>query len=85
MKKNLNLAAALHISQKIPESPKQWVLKTFPGPGYLRSEDGVAWLWHLLVNLCIYIYISADQVWWFDDSMSCDLKDVFKYAPCPMY
>ena len=42
MKKNLNLAAALHISQKIPESPKQWVLKTFPGPGYLRSEDGVA-------------------------------------------
>ena len=36
------------------------VLKTFPGPGYLRSEDGVVWLWHLLVNLyicIIYLYI----------------------------
>ena len=33
------------------------VLKTFPGPGYLRSEDGVVRLCHLLVNL--YIYIKA--------------------------
>ena len=33
------------------------VLKTFLGPGYLHSEDGVAWLWHPLVNLYIYIYI----------------------------
>ena len=32
-------------------------LKTFPGPSYLRSEDGVVWLWHLLVNLYIYIYV----------------------------
>ena len=32
---------------------QQRVLKTFPGPGYLRSEDGVVWLWHLLVNLYI--------------------------------
>ena len=23
---------------------QQRVLKTFPGPGYLRSEDGVIWL-----------------------------------------
>ena len=28
----------------------------FPGPGYLHYKDGVVWLWHLLVNLCIYIY-----------------------------
>ena len=26
------------------------VLETFIVPGYLRSEDGVVWLWHLLVN-----------------------------------
>ena len=38
---------------------QQWVLKTFPGPGcYLRSEDGVVWLCHSLVNLYIYQYIS---------------------------
>ena len=36
---------------------QQRVLKTFPGPDYLRSEDGVVWLWHSLVNLYIYIYI----------------------------
>ena len=36
---------------------QQMVLKTFPGPGYLPSEDGVVWLWHSLVNLYIYIYI----------------------------
>ena len=36
---------------------QQRVLKTFPGPGYLRSEDGVVWLWYSLVNLYIYIYI----------------------------
>ena len=29
---------------------QQRVLKTFPGPGYLSSEDGLAGLWHLLVN-----------------------------------
>ena len=36
---------------------RQRVLRTFPGTGYLRSEDGVVWLWHSLINLCIYIYI----------------------------
>ena len=36
---------------------QQRVLETFPGPGYLHSEDGVVWLWHPLVNLYIYIYI----------------------------
>ena len=36
---------------------QQRVLKTFPGPGYLHSEDGVVWLCHLLVNLYIRIYI----------------------------
>ena len=35
---------------------QQRVLKTFPGPGCLRSEDGLVWLWHSLVNLYIYIY-----------------------------
>ena len=38
---------------------QQRVLKTFPGPGYLRSEDGVVWLWHLLVNLYIWLTISS--------------------------
>ena len=30
---------------------KNVVLKMFPGPGYLRSEDEVVLLWHLLANL----------------------------------
>ena len=38
---------------------QQRVLKTFPGPGYLHSEDGVVWLSHLLVNLYIWITISS--------------------------
>ena len=38
---------------------QQRVLKTFPGPGYLRFEDGVAWLWHLLVNLYMWLTISS--------------------------
>ena len=33
------------------------VLKTFPGPGYLCSEDGIVWLWHSLVNLYKFVYI----------------------------
>ena len=37
----------------------QRVLKTFPGPGYLHSEDGVVWLWHPLVNLYIWFSISS--------------------------
>ena len=36
---------------------QQRVLKTFPGPGYICSKDGVVWLWHLLVSLYIYKYI----------------------------
>ena len=36
---------------------QQSVLKTFFGPGFVLSEDGVVWLWHPLVNLSIYIYI----------------------------
>ena len=36
---------------------QQRVLKMFPGPDYLRSEDGVVWLWHPQVNLYICIYI----------------------------
>ena len=35
------------------------VLKTFPGIGYLPSEDGVVGLWDLLVNLYIYLTISS--------------------------
>ena len=35
---------------------QQRVLKTFPGPGYLRSEDGVVWLWHFCI---IFIKKSA--------------------------
>ena len=36
---------------------QQRVLKTFPSPGCLHSEDGVVRLCHLLVNFYIYIYI----------------------------
>ena len=36
---------------------QQRVLKTFPGSGYLHSEDGVVWLSHPLVNLYLYVYI----------------------------
>ena len=36
---------------------QQRVLKKFPSPGYLHSEDGIVWLWPSLVNLYIYIYI----------------------------
>ena len=38
---------------------QQWVLKTFAGAGYLRSDDEVVWLWHLLVNLYIWLTISS--------------------------
>ena len=38
---------------------QQKVLKTFPGPGYLRSEDEIVWLWHLFVNLYIWLTSSS--------------------------
>ena len=38
-------------------SCQQRVLKTFPGLGHLCSEDGVEWLWYLLVNLYIWLTI----------------------------
>ena len=38
---------------------QQRVLKTFPCPGYLCSEDGVVLLWHLLVNLYLWLIISS--------------------------
>ena len=38
---------------------QQRVLKTFPGPGYLYSENGVVWLCQLLVNLYIWLTISS--------------------------
>ena len=37
---------------------QQRVLKTFPGPGYLQSGDGVVWLWHPLVNCYTWFTIS---------------------------
>ena len=40
-------------------SCQQRVLKTLPDPGYGRYEDGVVWLWHLLVNLYIWLIISS--------------------------
>ena len=46
---------------------QQRVLKTFPGPGYLHSEDGVVWLWHSLVNLYIYrspFHLATAQSLW---------------------
>ena len=38
---------------------QQRVLKTFPGPGYLRPKYGIVWLCHLLVNLHIWLTISS--------------------------
>ena len=38
---------------------QQWVLKMFPGPDYLRPEDGVVWQWHSLANLHIWLTISS--------------------------
>ena len=37
----------------------QRVLKTFPGPGYLHSEDGVFWQWHPLEYLYVWLTISS--------------------------
>ena len=39
---------------------QQTVPKTFPGPGYLRSEDGVVWLWHYNIGIYISIYICIE-------------------------
>ena len=38
---------------------QQSVLKTFPGPEYLCSKDGVVWLWYFSVNLDMHIYGST--------------------------
>ena len=40
-------------------SGQQRVLKTFPGPGFFHSEDGVVWLWYPLVNLYIWVTVSS--------------------------
>ena len=43
---------------------QQRVIKTFTGPGYFCSEDGVVWLWHDMVNLHIYsspFYLATAQ------------------------
>ena len=37
---------------------QQRVPKTFPGPGYLCSENVLVWLWHPPVNLYIWLTIS---------------------------
>ena len=45
---------------------QQKVLETFPDPGYLRSEDGVVWLWHSL-EICIYgspFHLATAQSLW---------------------
>ena len=48
---------------------QQMLLKRFPGPGYLRSEDGVVLLFHLLVNLYKFVYFSIYSLC--DDSFGC--------------
>ena len=39
----------------------QMLLKTFFDPGYLCSEDGIAWLPNLLVNVDRYIDRQIDR------------------------
>ena len=36
---------------------QQRMLKTFLGPSFLLSNDGVVWLWHSLINLYIWLTI----------------------------
>lgn len=31
----------------------------FQGPDYLHSDDGIVWIWHILINLQIFNYL-----WW---------------------
>ena len=38
---------------------QQRVQKTFPGPVYFRSEDGIVWLWYSLVNVYMWLTISS--------------------------
>ena len=38
---------------------KQRVLKRFPGPGYLHTDDRVVWLWHPLINFYVWLPISS--------------------------
>ena len=43
---------------------QQKVIKTFPGSGYLHSEDVLVGIWHLLVNLCLHsspFYLATTQ------------------------
>ena len=47
------------LCHKIGLTCQQRVLKTFPGPGYLCSEDEVVWLWHSVLNLYIWLTISS--------------------------
>ena len=45
--------AVVVITGKAHDFHDRRVLKTFPGPGYLGSEDGV--VWHFLLNLYKYL------------------------------
>ena len=47
------------VSHRCEFACQQKVPKTFPGPGYLRSNDVVVWLWHSLLNLYIWLIISS--------------------------
>ena len=38
---------------------QQRVLKTFPGSGYIHSEDSVVWPWHALEYLYVWLTISS--------------------------
>ena len=62
---------------------QQRVLKTFPGPGYLHSKDGVFRICHLLANLYMadhFILLRLNPFdlslrvdrkgWWFEHSVS---------------
>ena len=39
-----------HLCHSCGFACQQRVLKMFSGPGYLRSEEGVVWLWYLLIS-----------------------------------
>ena len=50
---------------------QQRVLKTFSGPGYLHSEDGVVWLWHSLVNSTMTLWQLMHLSTWVATKPSC--------------
>ena len=53
---------------------QQRVLKPFPGPGYLCSEDGAVWLWHIYYYYDINIRFTTTERYLFPLSVFVSLS-----------